>query len=224
MLSTRCALSWAASRRSTTPVQRRNIAVQSLRIDFTLFGGYRHHGFQGRSGAGGNHRPVRGAEPQETLPVDNLPNQSIAAVAFAVDVDGNRSFQYLAQTREIFQFGGAGSSAAAFQGQIALTIDGTLAIASDQAPLASLNASATVLAVTVSVKQAPTGANITAALYVGGVLWLTLIILAGTTTVSATPSQIAGLTAIAAASNVRLDLTTVGTTSPGSDLLAQIFY
>jgi len=37
--------------------------------------------------------------------VDNFANQSLAVVAYAVDVDGNRSFDYLAQWREIFQFG-----------------------------------------------------------------------------------------------------------------------
>jgi hypothetical protein len=166
---------------------------------------------------------IPGAVTSIDIPVDNLANQSLAAVPYAVDAQGNRSFQYLSQVREIFEFGGAGAGAA-FQGSVTLSVDGTLAIGSDLCPLVSLNAPATVLAVTVSVKNAPTGANITVALYVGGTLWLTLIILAGTTTVSASPSQIAGLTVIPAANNVRLDLTTVGTTSPGTDLTAQIFY
>ena len=157
------------------------------------------------------------------IPVDNLPNQSLAVIAYMADAQGNRSFDYLAQVREIFQFGGAGV-AASFQGSINLTIDGTLAIGSDQAPSIALNTAATAIAVNISVKQAPTGAALVAALYVGGALWMTLTIPSGSTATSATGSQITGAASIAAGANVRIDLTAVGTTSPGSDLTAQIYY
>ena len=104
-----------------------------------------------------------------------------------------------------------------------MQVDGTLAIGSDQAPIVALNASSTAVAVVACVKTAPIGAGLMVNINVGGFLWLSLAIVAGDTAARATPAQIAAAGAIAANSNVTLDIVAVGTTVPGSDLSIMIY-
>ena len=105
----------------------------------------------------------------------------------------------------------------------------TLAIQSDATPniLIINSASATVAttAVTATVKQAPIGADLTIKIYLGSNLvsaWLTLKILDGTKSIVATPTQIGSLPAISANDFWRVDITTVGSTFGGSDLVVTI--
>src|SRR5262249_5526127 len=154
------------------------------------------------------------------VPVANLVNQPLAAVSYAVDADGNRSFQHNAQVREIYMFGGTGETSA-FQGSMVLGIDGTLAIGSDQSPRINLLSDSNARAVQVTVKQAPTGAGITVALHLGSTLWMMLTIPAGQTFVQADASQIAGAATITGLTNMRQDITAVGTMFPGADLTTQ---
>jgi hypothetical protein len=104
-----------------------------------------------------------------------------------------------------------------------LTVSGTLAIGSNQAPLATINSNTSARAVVAYVKTAPTGANLILNINIGGFLWMSLAIVAGTTTAEATPSQIAAVSTIQAGSLVTLDITAVGTTVPGSDLSVLIY-
>lgn len=56
--------------------------------------------------------PVANSDPNTPmsidLSVDNAADQSLAVICFAADADGNRSFYYLSQVREIYQFGNPG--------------------------------------------------------------------------------------------------------------------
>ncbi len=114
---------------------------------------------------------------------------------------------------ELFLFGG--TRPAEFQTGVRLVVDGTLAIASDIAPLTQLNREASVDAVRAEVKTAPTGDDIDLEIYVNAVLWMSLTIPAGSTSVTANAGQIAGAAAIGANQNIRLDVTSVGTRVPG---------
>jgi hypothetical protein len=76
----------------------------------------------------------------------------------------------------------------------------------------------------VTVKTAPTRAAIAVSIYVGGVLWMTLMIVAGATEIEADASMIAGAATVTAGSNIRLDMTGVGATFPGADLSARTYY
>ena len=104
-----------------------------------------------------------------------------------------------------------------------LTVSGTLASGSDQAPRIALNRDVAATAVRVQVKQPPTGADLTVNILLDTTLWMTLVIAAGTTSVWATAGQIAAAATIFANTNIRLDLTGVGTTFPGADLSASIY-
>lgn len=104
-----------------------------------------------------------------------------------------------------------------------LVVYGTLGIGSNLAPLSFFSTDLTATAVIVNLKQAPVGANLTLNINVAGSLWLSLTVLVSTTTISATSAQVAALTVIPAGSLVTLDLIAVGTTFPGSDLVAIIY-
>jgi hypothetical protein len=75
------------------------------------------------------------------------------------------------------------------------------------------------------VKSAPVGADLTFSIYLGtaSTPWLTLTIAAGTTSVAATSDQLDNATSIPANTNVRLDITGVGTTFPAADLTVFIY-
>src|ERR1035441_5394537 len=91
-------------------------------------------------------------------------------------------------------------------------------------PIAALNSGVSATAVTAYAKNAPTGANLTLNINVGGALWLSLTIPAGSNSASATSSQISGAAQIAAGASITLDLTAVGTISPGSDLSVFLYF
>jgi hypothetical protein len=151
----------------------------------------------------------------------NYEKQIIFVQVSTLSVSGNVSPSSLDPFREIYLFGKTGSISGS--PGITMQVDGTLAIGSDQAPIVALNASSTAVAVVACVKTAPTGAGLTVNINVGGFLWLSLTIAAGDTTARATPAQIAAAGAIAANSNVTLDIVAVGTTVPGSDLSVMIY-
>jgi len=113
----------------------------------------------------------------------------------------------------------AGGVITAGAGTLSLYVGGTLGIGSDLAPVVALTEARKPTSVKAYVKQAPTGAGLTLKLVVGGADWLTLTIPAGQTSASATPSS-----EIAANTNVRLDITAVGTTFPGSDLSVFLYF
>lgn len=75
------------------------------------------------------------------------------------------------------------------------------------------------------VKSAPVGADLTFSVYVGSATdpWMTLTIPAGSTSVAATAAQIDAAATIPANTNVRLAITAVGTTYPGSDLSVFVY-
>ena len=99
-------------------------------------------------------------------------------------------------------------------GEVVLSVPGTLGIQTNAAPLVSLRAAVTPVSLVALLKQAPQGAPVTIQVCVGGANWATLAIANGA--VSATSP--AGLGAIAAGALVTLNITTVGTVFPGSDL------
>jgi len=141
--------------------------------------------------------------------------------AFTVDIDGNESPDGDAPIREDWIYGAPGD---VFQGGIQFSINGTLAIGSDQAPHVFVAQTTTAAAVRFVVKTAPVGAGLTFNLNLGGAFWMTLTILAGTTSIVATSAQIAAAVQITANTTVTIDLTAVGTTSPGGYLSGAIFF
>jgi hypothetical protein len=82
----------------------------------------------------------------------------------------------------------------------------------------------TAAAVRFVVKSAPVGADLTFEILAGGVLWMTLTIAAGTTSVEASAVQLSAAAVIAVNAIVTLDITAVGTTFPGGDLSGAIFF
>jgi hypothetical protein len=67
------------------------------------------------------------------------------------------------------------------------------------------------------VKTAPSGADLIIKIYQSTVLWQTLTIADGTVTSSATP-----VPGLSSGNYLRVDITQVGTTFPGSDLVVTI--
>ena len=102
------------------------------------------------------------------------------------------------------------STAGAFGGQLTLTVDGTLGIASNQSPIMSLSSSATPSAVRVFLKQAPLGASLILNLLQGGNLWMTLTVPAGATGVDATTAQLAAAGQLFGNTQITLDVVGAG--------------
>ncbi|TAL08398.1 MAG: DUF2163 domain-containing protein [Nitrospirae bacterium] len=123
--------------------------------------------------------------------------------------------------REIYLIGGPGAG----QGSLGLqlTVGGTLAIGSDLAPRTQLARTVRATGVRAEVKQAPTGADLAVTIKLTTTDWLTLTIADGTTSIEATPTEIAAAADITAATNIRLDVTGAGTTFPGADLTVSIY-
>ena len=163
---------------------------------------------------------------EHIIDVAGLEHQSMVISPVAVDDAGYESFESAsaAAVRDFYLFKDTTrTNAGAYQAQATITVDGTLAIGSDQGPRLSFAADQTAKGVRLDVKQAPTGAGLTVALLVGVTPWLTLTIPDGSTSVEATTLQIDALAAIGAGANVRVDVTAVGTTYPGSDLTVSIY-
>ena len=121
--------------------------------------------------------------------------------------------------REDWIYGAEGQRSAGFT----LPVNGTLGIQADAAPAFYLNADFVAGSVKAYVKSAPVGADLSFTIYAGSTAWLSLTIAAGSTSVVATQAQIAALAAIPANVNVRLAITAVGTTFPGSDLSVFVY-
>ena len=112
------------------------------------------------------------------------------------------------------------------EGQVSgftLPVSGVLGIQSDAAPAFYLNNDFTAGSVKAYVKSAPMGADLVFTIYAGTTAWTTLTIPAGTTSVVATAAQIDATTTIPANTNIRLAITAVGTTYPGSDLSVFVY-
>jgi hypothetical protein len=101
---------------------------------------------------------------------------------------------------------------------------GTLAIETNVAPIMALNTAKTATAVSAFVKIAATGATIVLNINVGGVLWMSLTLAAGATFIAANATQISNAIQIPANAPITLDIVSVGTVIPGSDLSLFIYF
>ncbi len=157
--------------------------------------------------------PLNSVSTELQIPVDNMLKQTMLVAGISVDVDGTEAPEDKSPLREIYLFGDVGNTDA-FAPNVIISIDGTLAIGSDLAPMVSLGVTQRATGVRCLVKQAPTGADLTFAIYVGGTLWMTLTIPAGQTSVTATQAQLDAAADITADANIRVDITAAGTTFP----------
>jgi hypothetical protein len=112
-------------------------------------------------------------------------------------------------------------------GSLTITVPGTLAIRNNAGQLPAFYPNEVQWqGFTLMVGTAPTGTAITVDVYLATsppTLQFTLAIAAGTVSVSATPSQIAGAAEVPPNTNVYLNLTAVGSSFPGADLTANAF-
>lgn len=155
-----------------------------------------------------------------TVAATNFINRSIVVAGFTVDENGTESPDGDGPLREDWIYGSEGAGPVA---GFTLQSDGTLAVQSDAAPAFYLNTPFVPGAVDVYLKTAPTGAALTITLNSGSTTWMTLTIPAGSTSVSATPAQIAAAGTIPANTNVSLSIMAVGTIFPGSDLSVFVY-
>ena len=155
-----------------------------------------------------------------SVPTANFLDVALLIAGFTVDVNGNESPDGDQPIREDWIFGADGLSAMA---GLTFQMSGVLGIEADAAQPLYVNGGVTAGDVKAYVGTAPTGAGITFTIYVGGTAWLSLTIAAGTTSVAATPTQIAALTEIPADTAVSIGITGVGSTFPGSDLSVFIY-
>ncbi|MGO9097938.1 MAG: hypothetical protein ACLP9Y_00280 [Mycobacterium sp.] len=168
---------------------------------------------------------IENADPSHAVvlnvPTDNFIDQALVIAGFTVDSNGNESPDGDVPIREDWIYGAEGTGLAGFT----LPVSGVLGIQSDAAPAFYLNNDFTAGAVKAYVKSAPVGADLMFSIYVGtsSTPWITLTIAAGTTSVVATSEQIDALTPIPANTNVRLAITSVGTTYPGTDLTVFVY-
>lgn len=164
------------------------------------------------------------AQTEIMVPTANFIKQSVLIAGFTVDVNGNESPDGDQPIREDWIYGSSSGGGATGGASASLTVGGILAIGSAMAdaPM-TLGANRTATGVTAVVGTAPIGAPITLNITLGGALWMTLVIAAGTTTVSATGAQISAAATLTAATAINVDLTEVGVTYPGADLGVSIF-
>lgn len=108
------------------------------------------------------------------------------------------------------------------RGRLTLQILGRLGYGADQAPRVSAPFEFRATAVTVELKTAPTGASVDVEIYQDAVLWMTLSISAGITSVQATQTELDAASVVTAGANMRIDIIGTGTTEPGRDLSAFI--
>ncbi len=113
------------------------------------------------------------------------------------------------------------SSVAAFL----LEVAGTVGIQSDAAGLMQLPNDYQTTGVRAVMKSGPTGANLTVQIYafvnptdITDTLWMTPTIIDGTASIISTAAQVAAAVVIPDNTNVRLSITAVGSTFPGSGL------
>jgi len=103
-----------------------------------------------------------------------------------------------------------------------LSLNGTIGIASDVCPREFILLTTTPSVVRVDLKNAPTGASAVFKLYQNATLWLTLTMVATTSSIVATATQLSAAGAITVGNYWRIDITAVGTTFPGSFMTVTI--
>jgi hypothetical protein len=148
-------------------------------------------------------------------------DQPLVIAGFTVDSNGNDCPDGDVPIREDWIYGAEGEA----QARSVLPVAGVLGIQSDAAPAFYLNSDLTPGAIKAYVKSAPVGAALTFSPYVGtsSAPWTTLSIESGATSVVATSDQIEALAPIPSNMNVRLAITSVGTTYPGTDLTVFVY-
>ena len=157
-----------------------------------------------------------------SIDVNNYRAQMLIVQAISVDGAGQESLAYNSPIREIWLFGGA--SASGFTGAVYLTVDGTLGIGSNQAPIAATNKDTQMVAARAMVKQAPVGAALKVRVNVGGTPAITLTIPDGQIEAEASAADLSAAPTLTAKSPITLDVVTAGTTFPGSDLSVAVYF
>jgi len=150
----------------------------------------------------------------------NFLDQALVIAGFTVDVNGNESPDGDVPIREDWIYGAEGQGSG-----FMLPVAGVLGIQSDAAPAFYLNGDMTPGAIKAYVKSAPVGADLTFSLYIGtsSTPYITLTIANGSKSVVATSDVMDDLAPIPANTNVRLAITSVGTTYPGTDLTVFVY-
>lgn len=157
-----------------------------------------------------------------SVDVTNYKGESLIIQAITVDGAGDEALVWNSPLREVYLFGASGL--AGITGAIYINVPGTLAIGFNLAPLTQVFKAITPLDVRMVLKNGPTGAAFTGALMLGSTPWLTLSIPSGQTEIDSTAPQLSAAGMISANTNVILNVTSVGTTFPGSDLTVIIYY
>lgn len=103
-------------------------------------------------------------------------------------------------------------------GVYTLTVEGTLAIGSDLADNLLITGSGKVSTVRAQVKTAPLGDNLEIQIFQNGTLWATITIPDGSAIKTMTPLELSALGVLTANNFFRIDIITVGASSPGTDL------
>jgi len=168
----------------------------------------------------GDSTAIDNADPSHVvtlnMPTANYIDQPMVIAGFTVDVNGNESPDGDNPIREDWIFGAEGQRSAGFT----LSVPGTLGIQADAAPAFYLDSDFRVGSFKAYLKSAPVGAGLAISIYAGTTLWTSFTIPAGSTSVMVGTN---GLTPIPANVNIRLAITAVGTTFPGSDLSVFIY-
>jgi hypothetical protein len=161
------------------------------------------------------------------VPLDFVPFRAKGLVA--ADAWVTNEFGDSPVTQNNYSSGFAGGRLRALSGwTFQLSVSGQLAIGSNQCPPLTLSQTASVNQMWATVSQVPVGAPIIVVLRVGGNVWATITIPttaspntpAGIITINTTPS-VDGLI-IPASVPVTLDITGVGTTTPGANLVVTV--
>lgn len=115
---------------------------------------------------------------------------------------------------------GSAWSRTGFGGQISLAAEGVLGIESDLAPPVNVPSTVSVNQVWASVKNAPSGAKVTAVVKANGVAWATLTIADGAAISAVLDGR--ALAPLVAGTALSMDVTAVGSTFPGERLVVTI--
>jgi hypothetical protein len=167
---------------------------------------------------------INNADPTHAVtlnvPTDNFVDTPLLIAGFTVNSNGNECPDGDVPIREDWIYGAEGQGSG-----FMLPVAGVLGIQSDAAPAFYLNGDMTPGAIKAYVKSAPVGADLTFSLCVGtgSTPYITLTIPPGSKSVVATSDVIDALAPIPANTNVRLAITSVGTTYPGTDLTVFVY-
>ncbi len=157
-----------------------------------------------------------------SLDTPNYSGQVIFVQSFTQDGGQNEAFRSLCPWRLIYLYGSSSGGSTGLSA-VHITVPGILGIGADLAPITKTNSDFRASAVHLELKRAPVGANFTVEIFLDATLWMTLTIAAGNTFIAATDGQILGAATIGAGKNIRVDITAVGTTTPGEDLSLSIY-